>query len=166
MGIFHLWSRGLGQRRFAIQSGPRPLLQQGLVGGAWSLCGFQRKARRSFCATTSCGSCLHLGVSQRCVRLSSICLILQANCDLERKVIYTFNARWANEFYKGRVILAGDALHLMPPFIGQGLNSGFRDAGALSWRLPLILRGIADPQAMLQSYQEERLSHVQQLTAR
>ena len=85
------------------------------------------------------------------------------NVELERKVIYTFNARWGNEFFKDRVVLAGDALHLMPPFIGQGLNSGFRDAGALGWRLPLILRGIAGDR-LLQSYQEERLNHIRKLT--
>jgi hypothetical protein len=62
------------------------------------------------------------------------------------------------------VALAGDALHLMPPFIGQGLNSGFRDAGALAWRLPLMLRGVADPAKLLQSYQDERLSHIRSLT--
>ncbi|BEJ16608.1 hypothetical protein CspHIS471_0600090 [Cutaneotrichosporon sp. HIS471] len=86
------------------------------------------------------------------------------NCELERKVIYTFKARWANEFFKDRVTLAGDALHQMPPFIGQGMNSGFRDAGALAWRLPLMLSGAADPTKLFQSYQEERLSHVRTLT--
>ncbi|BEI84608.1 hypothetical protein CcaverHIS002_0500090 [Cutaneotrichosporon cavernicola] len=86
------------------------------------------------------------------------------NCELERKVIYTFKARWANEFFKDRVTLAGDALHQMPPFIGQGMNSGFRDAGALAWRLPLMLSGAADPTKLFQSYQEERLPHVRTLT--
>ncbi len=86
------------------------------------------------------------------------------NCELERKVIYTFKARWANEFFKGRVTLAGDALHQMPPFIGQGMNSGFRDAGALAWRLPLILSGAANSVTLFQSYQDERLAHVRILT--
>lgn len=79
-------------------------------------------------------------------------------------MIYTFRARWANEFFKNRVTLAGDALHLMPPFIGQGLNSGFRDAAALAWRLPLILSGIAKPDGLLLSYQNERLHHIRYLT--
>lgn len=64
----------------------------------------------------------------------------------------------------GRVLLAGDALHLMPPFMGQGLNSGLRDAGALAWRLPLMLSGVAKPEALLNSYGKERLEHVQWLT--
>lgn len=88
----------------------------------------------------------------------------QGNVILERMVIYTFKARWANEFFKGRVGLAGDALHLMPPFIGQGLNSGFRDAGALAWRLPLILSGKANAGKLLNSYQVERLAHIRRLT--
>lgn len=79
-------------------------------------------------------------------------------------MIYTFRARWAEQFSKGRVVLAGDALHLMPPFLGQGLNSGFRDAAALSWRLPLMLSGVARPETMLRSYQEERLEHVRDIT--
>lgn len=52
----------------------------------------------------------------------------------------------------------------MPPFLGQGLNSGFRDAAALAWRLPLMLSGVASPEAMLRSYQEERLEHVRSIT--
>lgn len=69
-----------------------------------------------------------------------------------------------DNFVKGRVTLAGDALHQMPPFMGQGLNSGFRDAAALAWRLPLILSGVANADAVLRSYQEERLDHVSRLT--
>ena len=90
----------------------------------------------------------------------------QDNCDVERKVIYTFKARWANEFYRNRVILAGDALHLMPPFIGQGLNSGFRDAAALAWRLPMILSGTGGKKQLLSSYQSERMGHLRKLTVR
>ncbi|KAK9896748.1 FAD/NAD(P)-binding domain-containing protein [Cystobasidium minutum MCA 4210] len=86
------------------------------------------------------------------------------NCMLERKVIYTFKARWANEFYKERVLLAGDALHLMPPFIGQGLNSGIRDAAAIAWRLPLILNGLANQDALFKSFQNERVEHLEKIT--
>jgi 2-polyprenyl-6-methoxyphenol hydroxylase-like FAD-dependent oxidoreductase len=61
-------------------------------------------------------------------------------------------------------MLAGDAFHLMPPFIGQGLNSGFRDAAALAWRLPLLVSGVCSSQSLLQSYHSERLDHVRKLT--
>lgn len=88
------------------------------------------------------------------------------NCDLERAVVYSFKARWANEFYKDRVILAGDSLHLMPPFIGQGLNSGFRDAHGLAWRLDMVLRanGDGDVGKLLASYESERKAHIKVLT--
>jgi hypothetical protein len=62
------------------------------------------------------------------------------------------------------VAIAGDALHLMPPFIGQGLNSGFRDAAAIAWRLPLILSGLGEPTPLLRSFQVERLQHLEKIT--
>ena len=52
----------------------------------------------------------------------------------------------------------------MPPFIGQGLNSGFRDVAAIAWRLPLMLSGKASPHNLLESYQAERLPHIRKLT--
>lgn len=55
-------------------------------------------------------------------------------------------------------------MHLMPPFIGQGLNSGFRDASALGWRIPLLVSGIANSKALLDSYHHERFTHVRKLT--
>lgn len=82
------------------------------------------------------------------------------NCILERHAIYTFQARWADTWRDGRVLLAGDSAHLMPPFAGQGMRSGIRDAANLSWKLDLILRGLAAP-ALLDSYGPERSAHVQ-----
>lgn len=52
----------------------------------------------------------------------------------------------------------------MPPFIGQGLNSGFRDAAAIAWRLPLILSGLAEEEALLKSFQNERIEHLEKIT--
>lgn len=85
-----------------------------------------------------------------------------ANAELERHAVYTFRGQWAQQWHKGRVLLAGDAAHLMPPFAGQGMCSGLRDSMALAWRLDAVLRGQLGPQA-LESYGTERSAHVQQM---
>ncbi|MFD7938846.1 bifunctional 3-(3-hydroxy-phenyl)propionate/3-hydroxycinnamic acid hydroxylase [Streptomyces sp. NPDC059755] len=82
------------------------------------------------------------------------------NATLERHAVYTFQARWAGEWRKGRLLIAGDAAHLMPPFAGQGMCSGFRDVANLSWKLDLALRGLADD-SVLDTYTVERRAHVQ-----
>lgn len=75
-----------------------------------------------------------------------------------RKLVYTFNAVVADRWRDGRVLIAGDAAHMTPQFIGQGMNSGVRDADNLSWKLTAILRHGADP-AILDSYETERRPH-------
>jgi 3-(3-hydroxy-phenyl)propionate hydroxylase/flavoprotein hydroxylase len=75
--------------------------------------------------------------------------------DLVRHAVYQFRSRIAANWHSGRVLLAGDAAHVMPPFMGQGMCSGIRDAWNVSWRLDLLLRGLADEQ-LLQSYTLER----------
>lgn len=79
--------------------------------------------------------------------------------EIIRAAYYRFHALWAKQWYNSRVILAGDSAHQMPPFLGQGMCSGVRDASALAWRLSLILKGKTDS-AILESYQTERLIHV------
>ena len=78
-----------------------------------------------------------------------------SNSSLTRQARYTFRARWAEQWRAGRLLMAGDAAHQMPPFLGQGLNSGIRDATSLAWRLSLIVRGLGSEQ-LLDDYVAER----------
>jgi 3-(3-hydroxy-phenyl)propionate hydroxylase len=80
------------------------------------------------------------------------------NAVLERSAVYRFQARWAKVWNKGRCALAGDAAHLMPPFAGEGMCAGVRDAVALGWRLNAMLEGKVGPE-VLDSYTTERLEH-------
>jgi 3-(3-hydroxy-phenyl)propionate hydroxylase len=82
--------------------------------------------------------------------------------EITRIAYYRFHALWAQSWRNGRIILAGDAAHQMPPFLGQGMCSGIRDAVSLSWRLDLVLRGVAG-QSILDDYQRERSAHVQHI---
>ena len=88
--------------------------------------------------------------------------ITPENAALERHAVYTFRGSWADQWQRDRVFLAGDAAHLMPPFLGQGLCSGMRDAVALAWRLGMVLRGVASD-VLLESYGPERSAHVQEI---
>lgn len=78
--------------------------------------------------------------------------------NIVRQRVYAFHARLAPKFQVGRVFLAGDAAHLMPPFAGQGMNSGVRDAHNLAWKLAAVAKGQAGP-ALLDSYETERREH-------
>lgn len=77
------------------------------------------------------------------------------NARLEKHAVYRFQARWAEEWRRGRVLLAGDAAHQTPPFAGQGLCAGLRDAANLAWKLDLVLRGLT-PDRLLDAYGLER----------
>ena len=85
--------------------------------------------------------------------------ITTGTATLERHTVYTFQARWCDTWRKGRLLLAGDSAHLMPPFAGQGMCSGLRDAVNLAWKLDLVLDGRAD-EAVLDTYGPERAEHV------
>ncbi|MER6155577.1 bifunctional 3-(3-hydroxy-phenyl)propionate/3-hydroxycinnamic acid hydroxylase [Streptomyces sp. NPDC001868] len=75
-----------------------------------------------------------------------------------RQSAYTFRARIADRWRRGRVFLLGDAAHLTPPFVGQGLCAGMRDAHNLSWKLAMVLQQGAD-ERLLDTYERERKPH-------
>jgi 2-polyprenyl-6-methoxyphenol hydroxylase-like FAD-dependent oxidoreductase len=81
-----------------------------------------------------------------------------ANAELERSAVYRFQARWARQWNKGRCVIGGDAAHLMPPFAGEGMCAGVRDAVAMAWRLNGILEGKLSLD-VLDSYTSERIEH-------
>ena len=81
---------------------------------------------------------------------------------IRRKVVYRFHARVAPRWSFGRVFLAGDAAHLTPPFAGQGMNSGIRDAQNLAWKLTAVLAGRAGT-GLLATYEQERKDHIWQM---
>ena len=82
--------------------------------------------------------------------------------EIERKAVYTFHARVADRWRVGRVFLAGDAAHLMPPFAGQGMNGGMKDAVNLSWKLAAVLNGQASEE-ILDTYEVERAPVVRRM---
>ncbi|MER5796387.1 bifunctional 3-(3-hydroxy-phenyl)propionate/3-hydroxycinnamic acid hydroxylase [Streptomyces sp. NPDC001980] len=84
---------------------------------------------------------------------------------LLRATVYSHHVRFAARFRMGRVFLAGDAAHAMPPWIGQGMAAGVRDAANLCWKLAAVLRGEL-PETVLDSYEAERRPHVREITKR
>ena len=82
--------------------------------------------------------------------------------EIRRAAVYQFHAATAKHWQQGRVFLAGDSAHQTPPFLGQGLNAGFRDAVNLGWKLPLVHSGICD-ERLLESYEAERDAHARDL---
>jgi 3-(3-hydroxy-phenyl)propionate hydroxylase len=103
-----------------------------------------------------------LGRDSTAWRLMAPWGVTPLTAELERHAVYTFRGRWARAWREGNAFLAGDAAHLMPPFLGQGLCSGLRDARALAWRLGMVHRGLAEP-AVLDSYGPERTGHVREI---
>ena len=80
---------------------------------------------------------------------------------IERKAIYTFQSAIAKKWRKERVFLAGDAAHLMPPFMGQGMCAGIRDASNLAWKINHCIKN-GHNEKLLNSFQSERFSNVKE----
>lgn len=81
---------------------------------------------------------------------------------VERSTAYTFNGLVADRWRDGRCLLLGDAAHMMPPFAGQGLNSGLRDAANLAWKVEHVCRGWAGG-SLLDTYEQERRPHAAEM---
>jgi hypothetical protein len=84
------------------------------------------------------------------------------NATMVRHAGYRFSARWATRWREGRVLLAGDAAHLTPPFAGQGMCAGLRDAVNLAWKLDHVLAR-PEAEALLATYETERIPHAAQV---
>lgn len=84
------------------------------------------------------------------------------DADLIRVANYTFQSAIAEQWRRGRILLAGDAAHQMPPFLAQGMVSGIRDARNLAWKIEAVLGGA--PDSLLDTFQEEREPHVRFIT--
>ncbi|OBK24759.1 FAD-binding monooxygenase [Mycobacterium asiaticum] len=91
--------------------------------------------------------------------------ITDENVEILRAVVYSHHVRVAERWRVGRVFLAGDAAHAMPPWIGQGMSAGVRDVANLCWKLVAVVRGEA-ADSLLDSYEAERKPHVIEVTRR
>lgn len=80
------------------------------------------------------------------------------DADIERSAVYTFRSALASRWRRGRLLLAGDAAHLTPPFMGQGMCAGIRDAANLGWKLARCIHGTS-AESILDSYETERKPH-------
>jgi len=85
-----------------------------------------------------------------------------AELEIVRVAEYTFRAQLADRWRDRNALLLGDAAHLTPPFIGQGMGAGLRDADNLAWKLAAVLGGRL-PESLLDTYQQERRPHARHM---
>jgi 3-(3-hydroxy-phenyl)propionate hydroxylase len=85
--------------------------------------------------------------------------ITPEEAQIERSAVYTFHSVLAAGWRAGRLLIAGDAAHQTPPFMGQGMCAGIRDASNLAWKLADVVAGAAD-ERLLDTYESERSPHV------
>ena len=88
--------------------------------------------------------------------------VADAELDLVRFTEYTFRAQIADSWRERNVFLLGDAAHLTPPFIGQGMGAGLRDAMNLAWKVAGVVSGEL-PEAVLATYEQERKPHARSM---
>ncbi|ONF72630.1 3-(3-hydroxyphenyl)propionate hydroxylase [Amycolatopsis keratiniphila subsp. keratiniphila] len=88
-----------------------------------------------------------------------------AELEIVRVAEYTFRAQLADRWRDRRVFLLGDAAHLTPPFIGQGMGAGLRDAANLAWKLAGVIEGTL-PASALDTYEAERKPHARAMIRR
>lgn len=98
----------------------------------------------------------------RCWRFLAQWGLTSETATIIRRTVYTFRSLLSDSWRRGRALLIGDAAHLMPPFMGQGMCSGIRDSANLAWKLDLVLSGRAEA-SLLDTYTVERRPHVQQV---
>ena len=101
--------------------------------------------------------------AEEMLREEKICALVDSwtprgTYELRRCAVYRFHAASADHWKAGRVLLAGDAAHQTPPFLGQGMNAGMRDVINLAWKFPLVLSG-ASRAELLETYEAERQAH-------
>jgi 3-(3-hydroxy-phenyl)propionate hydroxylase len=87
--------------------------------------------------------------------------ITLADADIERAAVYAFHSVVASDWRRGHLLLAGDAAHQTPPFLGQGMCAGLRDAANLAWKLTDVIAGRAT-ESLLDTYESERAPHVRE----
>ncbi|MFB8085139.1 bifunctional 3-(3-hydroxy-phenyl)propionate/3-hydroxycinnamic acid hydroxylase [Streptomyces sp. NPDC055992] len=107
----------------------------------------------------------HLVTEDAVYQLISRYGIGRDSIEVLRATVYSHHVRFASRFRAGRVFLAGDAAHAMPPWIGQGMAAGVRDVANLCWKLDSVLHGEL-PESVLDSYETERKPHVREVTKR
>ena len=139
---------GAASTRSATRGGPRRSYRCPATGTAGS----------SGCAPGETAG--ELARPERLASLTAPWGVRAGELDVLRAAEYTFRARLADRWRAGRVFLLGDAAHLTPPFIGQGLGAGLRDAHNLAWKLAAALRGGTEPD-LLDTYQAERAAHAE-----
>ncbi len=130
-----------------------------LLAGRWS---GPRHSRFEFAANEG-ESRAELVDEQQCWNFLSRWGLTPEMGTIERRSVYTFESTLVTPWRTGHVLLAGDAAHTMPPYMGQGMCSGIRDALNLSWKLDAVIRGEAG-QSLLDTYETERAPHVRRLT--